>query len=229
MTKQLKTTPKEKEGLVMQKSKELKQRIFYGLVIAGIALIAIYRGGGLFNGFAAAIAVVMFYEFHRMVKNRNDVNRPLWFTIKLFYIVIPVLSFVLLRAYNYDAAMWLVLTIAAADIGGFAIGKLLGKHKLAPKISPNKTWEGLAGCCIFAGIVSYCYTLLPSFIIIGAFIGLISQAGDLTESLIKRYFGVKDSSGLIPGHGGIMDRLDGYLYAAPLALLWQLNGVLGFV
>ena len=215
----------------MQKSKELQQRIFYGIIIAVVAIYTIYIGGLAFNFLAAAVMVVMFFEFRGLLKHKPDTNKLFWYFLMVLYILIPIICFVILRSSvnGFDVAIWLVLVIAASDIGGLAIGKLFGKHKLAPKISPNKTWEGLLGCCIFAGIVSYCYTMLPSFIIIGALIAIISQAGDLTESLIKRYFGVKDTSGLIPGHGGLMDRLDGYLYAAPLTLLWHYSGVLAFV
>ncbi len=212
-----------------KKQNEFIERAVYGTLIAVVSLVAIYFGGFVFNAFAAFITVVMMYEFRRMIWNRKGVNRKMWYIIMCFYLIIPVMALVFLRAFNYDATIWLVMTIAASDIGGYAVGKAWGKHKLSPRISPNKTWEGLAGCCFFAALASYFYTQMPAYLVFGALLGLISQAGDLTESLIKRYFGVKDTSSIIPGHGGFMDRLDGYIYAAPLVLIWQVNGVLGFL
>ncbi len=218
----------------MQKNKAKKQnefteRVVFGSLIAAIAFVAIYLGGFVFRAFAAFVTVVMMYEFRRMIWNRKSANRKMWYIIMCLYLIIPVMSLVLLRTYNYDVTLWLVITIAASDIGGYAVGKAIGKHKLSPRISPNKTWEGLTGCCLFAAIASYFYTQMPEYMLFGAFLALISQAGDLTESLIKRYFGVKDTASIIPGHGGFMDRLDGYVYAAPLVLLWEVNGVLGFI
>lgn len=213
----------------VKKPNEFKERAIYGTLLAVISLVAIYLGGTIFNAYCAFLTVVMMYEFRSMIWKRKGVNRKMWYLIMCFYLIIPVMALVVLREFSYDITIWLVMTIAASDIGGYAVGKAWGKHKLAPKISPKKTWEGLIGCCLFAAIASYAYTQMPEFLIFGALLGLISQAGDLTESLIKRYFGVKDSASIIPGHGGFMDRLDGYVYAAPLVLIWHMNGFLGFI
>jgi phosphatidate cytidylyltransferase len=179
--------------------------------------------------FACFITTIMLFEFKGIIRNRKTANKFFWYTTALFYLLVPVTCLVILRFYSLDTTIWLVLTIAASDIGGYAAGKAYGKHKLAPKISPGKTWEGLVGCCFFAAVVSAAYTQLPEYLVFGVLIALVSQAGDLTESLIKRYFNVKNSASLIPGHGGLMDRLDGYLYAAPLVLFWQVMGVMSFV
>ena len=222
-----------KEGSAMPQSKnkkmnEFTERAVYGTLLAIVAFIALYMGGPVFTAFASLITLIMIYEFRGMIMKRK-VNRPMWYFIMLIYLLVPVMCFVILRNYNAEAAIWLVVTVVASDIGGYAVGKAWGKYKLAPKISPKKTWEGLAGCCLFAGLASFAYSQMAEFFIIGVFLGLVSQAGDLTESLIKRYFGVKDTASIIPGHGGFMDRLDGYLYAAPLALVWQMGGTLGFI
>ena len=208
---------------------DFSERFIYGTLIAVVSFAAIYLGGIVFVAFCAAITVVMACEFRAIISNRKVPNKAMWYALMPFYLLVPVFCLVVLRFLNYDAAIWLVVTIAASDIGGYAVGKSMGKHKLAPRISPHKTWEGMAGCLVFAAVVSLLYTRLPEFLFFGAFIGLISQWGDLTESAIKRYFGVKDSASIIPGHGGLMDRLDGYLYAAPLALLWQTSGVMDFL
>lgn len=213
----------------VKKPNEFTERAIYGTLLAAVSLVALYFGGTVFSVYAAIITVLMAFEFKRIVTARKVPWRLMWYVIMVVYLIIPVMSIVALRTINYDATIWLVMTIAASDIGGYAVGNLIGKHKLAPYISPGKTWEGLAGCCFFAAIASYSYTQMPEYLIFGFMIGLISQAGDLTESLIKRYFGVKNSASVIPGHGGFMDRMDGYLYAAPLVLFWQLTGAMDFV
>ena len=119
--------------------------------------------------------------------------------------------------------IFLVLAVWASDIGAYTAGRLLGGPKLAPLISPGKTWSGAAGglvAAMLAGLVAS-QAIAPGAAIraalLAALIGAASQGGDLLESAIKRGFGVKDSGRLIPGHGGLMDRLDGLLAAAPVA------------
>ncbi len=118
--------------------------------------------------------------------------------------------------------LFLVLVIWASDIGAYAAGRLLGGPRLAPAISPGKTWSGAAGGLLAAMAVGLAVALaapglpLRTALVAGA-LGVVSQAGDLLESAIKRRFGVKDTGRLIPGHGGLLDRLDGVLAAAPAA------------
>ena len=126
------------------------------------------------------------------------------------------------------AVIWILVLVWASDSGAYAAGRLIGGPKLAPKISPNKTWSGLAGCVISAGIVGaiVAQSTYPDtmywLIAISAFIGLIAQMGDLVESAIKRRFVVKDTSDLIPGHGGVLDRVDALLSAIFAAALISL-------
>ena len=114
-----------------------------------------------------------------------------------------------------------VLMIWATDIGGYVFGKTIKGPKLAPKISPNKTWAGLVGGVLLAAAVSFAYTSWWQinynweFAAAAAVVAVVSQIGDLAESKIKRIAGVKDSSNLIPGHGGVFDRMDGLMFAAP--------------
>ncbi len=119
--------------------------------------------------------------------------------------------------------IFLVLAVWASDIGAYVAGRLLGGPKLAPTISPGKTWSGAAGglaAAMLAGLAAG-QVIAPGAALraamLAALIGAASQGGDLLESAIKRGFGVKDSGRLIPGHGGLMDRLDGLLTAAPVA------------
>jgi phosphatidate cytidylyltransferase len=122
--------------------------------------------------------------------------------------------------------VYLVLIIWASDIGAYVAGRLIGGPKLAPAISPGKTWSGAAGGVLAAalvglGIAALVGVRLPILhcVLISIIIGIASQLGDLLESGFKRHFGVKDSGRSIPGHGGLLDRLDGMLTAAPIAVL----------
>jgi phosphatidate cytidylyltransferase len=119
------------------------------------------------------------------------------------------------------ASIWL------CDTAAFHVGKVFGKHKLFSRVSPNKTWEGAIAGFIFAMVtfVAAKYLVLPylplaSAIVCGAIVGVFGQLGDLVESLLKRDAGVKDSSTLIPGHGGVLDRFDSLLFVSPLVYLY---------
>ena len=117
------------------------------------------------------------------------------------------------------------LVVVASDVGGYAVGTLFGRHPMAPTISPKKSWEGFTGstlACIGAGIGSVVWLLDGNWwvgAIIGAVAVLTATAGDLGESMIKRDLGIKDMSNLLPGHGGVMDRLDSLLATAPAVWL----------
>ena len=124
----------------------------------------------------------------------------------------------------------LLVAVVLTDTGAYLIGSLMGKHKLAPKVSPNKTWEGAVGGVMLAltGLAALYYAgpvlpsgMLPDWTLVnylhaGVLVSLSAQVGDLAESCLKRDAGVKDSGGLFPGHGGVLDRCDGFLFAAPM-------------
>ena len=118
--------------------------------------------------------------------------------------------------------LFLILTVWAGDVSAFLFGSLFGRHKLYPKISPKKTYEGLAGGMVGSVIVALAYALLfiPQLktglcILLAIGLGVLGQLGDFTESMLKRGAQVKDSGSLIPGHGGMLDRLDSFLFSAP--------------
>ena len=135
-----------------------------------------------------------------------------------------------------NEGLWLVifvfLIVVATDIGGYYFGSKFGKHKLSPVISPKKTIEGALGATVLALIVAafgvlYTKLTLLHALIAGLLITVSSQLGDLSESLVKRDAGVKDSSNILPGHGGILDRTDGYLFALPVAYYYFVNFACG--
>lgn len=135
---------------------------------------------------------------------------------------------------SFVMTLWFILMVWSVDIGGYIIGTALRGPKLAPRISPNKTWSGLIGGVILAVAVSFIYMYIAKnfynlalplreqlkFSQLGAIIAFIAQIGDLIESAIKRHLQIKDSSSLIPGHGGIFDRIDGLIFAAPIVYLY---------
>jgi phosphatidate cytidylyltransferase len=127
--------------------------------------------------------------------------------------------------------LFLIVLIASADIGAYFGGRTFGRHKLAPLVSPGKTWEGFfagmlgAGAAAWAGARFFGQPVLP-WLAVCLPVALVSVAGDLVESMFKRHAGLKDSGGLLPGHGGVLDRIDSFTAAAPIFLLGlQLIGV----
>ena len=166
------------------------------------------------------------------------------FALGMPYICLPVLSLGYIYYINEnvsrDIVLWLIFVVWATDIGGFVVGKTVGGPKLAPKISAKKTWSGLVGAILFAMGVAYvfalylkAYQMLPAenylrkLVASAGLLAVVSQAGDFFESAIKRKLNLKDSSDLIPGHGGLFDRVDGLLFAScatALALAFLNNG-----
>ncbi len=150
--------------------------------------------------------------------------RPGWICAAPLVVGIPCMSVVWLRtvpAEGLQITVWLVGSLWATDLAAFFFGRRFGGPRLAPRISPRKTWSGLAGavlCSALWGLVCGLWFAAGSpFLIaaLGAAAAVVAQSGDLAVSSVKRRFGAKDASRLIPGHGGVLDRLDGMLTAAP--------------
>ena len=160
--------------------------------------------------------------------------RPLWAGLGVAYLGVPAVALVWLRSdpeRGLGLLIWLLAVVWAADSFAYLVGRRLGGPKLAPRISPGKTWSGLCGGVIGGALVGGLGVAVGSSgrtlqaVGLGAALAAVGQVGDLLESAIKRRSGVKDSGGLIPGHGGVLDRLDSLLLAAPvLALLALLLG-----
>ncbi len=146
----------------------------------------------------------------------------------VLYAGLPAVALLWLRGsepYGFEAVLFVVAVVAATDTAAFAAGRLLGGPRLAPAISPNKTWSGLIGgvAAAAAAAALFAYSIqapIAPLAVTGLIMGLIAQAGDLAESALKRAFNVKDTSQLLPGHGGFMDRMDGIVtVAVAVALL----------
>ena len=192
-------------------------RIISAAVLAPVVLITVYAGTPFFEILIALAALIMGYEWKKLCEGRIG-----WLIFGIFYIGLPCIALLSLRSnpvYGQEILFWLLSVVWAADTGAYAFGRLIGGWKLAPIISPNKTWAGLTGGIILATIIGGSITLVidleHSVIMYGfsAFIGALSQVGDLVESWFKRYFKVKDTGCIIPGHGGLLDRVDGLLVA----------------
>ena len=160
----------------------------------------------------------------------TGVRPPIIATIGLPYLGATAIALLWLRQDaigGVGLVVWLLLAVWATDVAAYAAGRLIGGPRLLPSVSPRKTWAGLIGGVAAAGVVGLTagVTLgiagpLPAAVG-GAILGLAAQAGDLVESAIKRRFGVKDTGGVLPGHGGLMDRLDGLFVAAPVLALFH--------
>jgi phosphatidate cytidylyltransferase len=159
---------------------------------------------------------------------RRDLTASLLTAIYVPFLLSFGVLLVLSGATDHDGRWRVLCTLFAvvlSDTGGYASGVFLGKHKMAPSISPGKTWEGFAGSisasAIGSALLLYFLLDIPAYwgLLFGAVISIVAVVGDLAESMLKRDLGVKDMSNLLPGHGGVMDRLDSILFAVPTAYL----------
>lgn len=199
----------------------LGTRLASALILIPLALGAVHVGTPVFELMVLAGGGALAWEWSRICG-----RRPGWLLLGVPYVALPVAALIWLRLdpeHGRATIYWLFVLIWAADTGGYVFGRLIGGPKLAPRVSPKKTWAGLAGAVLFAAAVGLGTAailergnLLPLAVASGL-LGAVGQAGDLAESWFKRRFGVKDSSNLIPGHGGLMDRVDALVAAAVAA------------
>lgn len=200
-----------------------------GAMVPAFVLMA---GAAAVSGnFRVAVGILLLggVAVHVLATLWRGPTAPYWFSAGLLYIGAAGISLIELRHSDLvgrDNVLFLLAVVWASDISAYAAGRYFGGPKLAPAISPNKTWTGAVGGLCGAAAVGAGAALavgdaaaLIHAMFIAAALGIATQAGDMLESGIKRRFGVKDSSGLLPGHGGLLDRLDGVMAAAPLAAL----------
>jgi phosphatidate cytidylyltransferase len=155
-------------------------------------------------------------------------QRRLWNAAGFFYAAAAEVAAVLVRldqAWGFVALILILLVVWVTDIGGYFAGRGIGGPKLWPRVSPKKTWAGAVGgfaasLVIAGGFAAFGLGKTGPLLLLGAILSIASQLGDLFESAVKRRFGVKDSSQIIPGHGGLLDRLDGFVAAVVLAAIF---------
>jgi phosphatidate cytidylyltransferase len=194
-----------------------------------LTIVATHLDG--YRGLSVGVVVLLLGSVLRSLaqRDRRDVVGTLGRTTLFGLWLGGLASFaILLRATESGAAAVLLVVIAAAagDVFAYFVGSLAGRHRIAPSVSPNKTWEGLAGGVVaaaIAGAVLVPFAIDGAGVLVGALLGglvaLAAFVGDLAESLIKRDLGVKDLGSVLPGHGGVLDRVDGILFALPTGYL----------
>lgn len=211
-------------------------RLASSIVLVPPALAAIWFGTPYFEIMVILGGLMAIYEWCRVSLEKGGEGRIGWLALGVVYVSLACASLIVLRA-EPDVGRTLVIVffviVWATDIGAYVVGRSVGGPKLAPAISPNKTWSGAVGGlgCGVAGALITARLLdlaLPTMLVLigAAVLSVASQLGDLFESWWKRRFQVKDSGHLIPGHGGILDRIDGVLLASPVAAAshWVIQG-----
>lgn len=257
----------------------LKTRILSAIVGIGIIFAVIYAGGLFWQAFVLLLALLAFYEYSQMMRQKNYFPQIIpgylllifwlfshqtgeWFYPGLFLLIVIAAIFAVFKypqlrvidvALSFFGAFYLgflfsfairmgdlesgslavllaLLLTWASDTGGYFGGRFFGKHKMAPLLSPNKTWEGAIGSISLSVIAAVLFFILTAMeinfwayvILLGILASIMAQFGDLFISGIKRYFEVKDTGKIIPGHGGILDRFDSFLLVVPLVFYYWL-------
>jgi len=189
-------------------------------------ILIVIEGNIIFNSFLAVCLIISLYEWYRISLNKLTFFFGLIFLIFSFYLIFQIRNFYSDNNLNLFNFMFILILCISTDIGGYLIGKTLKGPRLT-KISPNKTISGSLGSYSVSVVALYFYfkysyfffekTIILNFnlIIIILIISSISQAGDLLISLFKRKSNLKDTGNLIPGHGGLLDRIDGIIFAFP--------------
>lgn len=210
--------------------KELYSRIITSLVLLPILLFCIFFNKNIFILFLLMIGLISSYEWYNMHKKKS----VLLLFSGLIFLYVSIFSAYALRGDNYQSMFfftWILLICFFSDIGGYTCGKIIGGKKIS-KISPNKTLSGVLGSISFSFlpifIISYQHLfdikLFVNFntLFISCLVSLISQTGDMFISYFKRLRKIKDTGNILPGHGGILDRIDGIIFVLPFIFFSKL-------
>jgi phosphatidate cytidylyltransferase len=207
---------------------ELLARTLTGILLIAVALLTAVAGGTIFAVFVAAVATAMFYEWTRVARGWG----PFWYAGGFIYALVPALALLWIRerdAHGLNLLVWTFIVTWSTDIGAYFAGRRFGRRKLAPSISPGKTIEGLYGGIAAAALLGGAWALATGLghpvMVLAPLFAVAAQTGDLFESAMKRRAGVKDSGTWLPGHGGVLDRLDGLVPVAVLTAAAQLLGL----
>ena len=205
---------------------ELLVRTLTGMILVVAALLVAFQGGYLLAIVVAAIATAMFYEWTRLTRGWGT----RWYIGGFVYALLPALALLWIRERaGFNLLVWVFIVTWATDIGAYFAGRTMGRRKLAPTISPGKTVEGLYGGIAAATLLGGAWVLAMGLgkplLALAPIFAAAAQGGDLFESAMKRKAGVKDSGAWLPGHGGVLDRLDGLVPVAVLTAAAQLLGI----
>lgn len=210
------------DDAVIRSKSDLLPRVVSGVVLVGIAAAELWLGGWAFAALLLIGGGIVLAEWIALVRKMTGAGlRAALFLLGPLAVVGAVAGLWIIREQlGFTAALWVFAMVWATDIGAYFAGRAFGGLRLAPRISPSKTWSGLFGGMIAALVVGATLgdraDIVGVPLWIGAVMGLLAQLGDLAQSWMKRRAGVKDSGKLIPGHGGVFDRVDGLL---PVAIL----------
>jgi phosphatidate cytidylyltransferase len=192
--------------------------------VAGATAAGVWIGVAIALGGAAAVWGLA---------SRESGAAPLWMAAGSLWVALPCVILLWLAgsaSAGRATLLWVFAVVWATDIGAYVAGRILGGPRLAPRWSPGKTWAGLGGGMVCAALAGWATAVVlgtapaAPLVLTSAGLAIVGQFGDLAESVVKRRFGVKDASSLIPGHGGLLDRLDGLLAVIPVVALLTLIG-----
>ncbi|NBC38021.1 phosphatidate cytidylyltransferase [Novosphingobium sp. FSY-8] len=222
-------------GAPPKKNADLKARTLSAIVMVAVAGGALWLGGYVWMAFVLLVSAGVCWEWSRLAQAiaQSWWSRLLWLIFAVVYVGLAAEMLLMLRAWSIAPVLGIVLAVIGTDIGAYFAGRTFGGPKIAPRISPSKTWSGLAGGMLgsaamlavmfyvtyrqeAAALGRFGFGETPVYhwqpaVLYGPLIAVIAQIGDFFESWMKRRAGVKDSSRLIPGHGGLFDRVDGLL------------------
>ncbi len=229
---------------------DLGIRTISGVIMMSVAIVAIWLGGYAFMALVVLVGLGVLWEFSNLVLRFTDRTsaRALWLSGGLFYVGLACFTLLMFSTpfFGMTPAILLIAGVIGTDVGAYFAGRTFGGPKIAPKISPSKTWSGLGGGMLGAGIAMIAIQALiywgrvdardhsdiylayswKGLALTGFALAAVAQTGDFFESWMKRRAGVKDSGRLIPGHGGLFDRTDGLIavaFAAGLIIVVQLS------
>ena len=208
---------------------DLGLRLLSGAVLMPVALLLLWAGGLAWDLLVLLAGGLAAIEWVRLCRPLRPKRRWPVLAAGVICIAPGTIALIWLRtgAAGLANVLFVLLVVWAGDIGAYLAGRAFGGPRLAPRISPGKTWSGAGGGLLAAMAVAFAFavSLGPAWraLPVAAILSVAAQGGDLMESAIKRGFGVKDSGHLIPGHGGVLDRIDALLTAAPLAALLALR------
>lgn len=211
----------------IRRPSELKARTLTAIVMVAVAGLALWLGGVVWQLFVLAVSVGVLWEWSRLTRKIADgrAARLMWLTAGVIYVCVAGEVLVSMPAlFGRLGPLIPVALVVATDVGAYFTGRALGGPKIATAISPSKTWSGLLGGMILAAATAIALVsaavgptlvgeldLVYKFLAAGAVVAVVAQTGDFFESWMKRRAGVKDSGSLLPGHGGLFDRVDGLL------------------
>ncbi|MDA9818089.1 phosphatidate cytidylyltransferase [Flavobacteriaceae bacterium] len=207
----------------------VKRIISAFLMVIFVVIVALFYSK-VFITSLFLVGFLIYCEWLKIISKKDFGCTWGWKIGGIVYVVAIVGSLLAIYQINQKIIFYLIIIVSMTDIFALVFGKLIGGPKLAPSISPNKTWSGFFGGLLISTIAGIIFIELTNVkivfdydikfvILISIVISILAQCGDLFESRVKRLFDVKDSGTIIPGHGGVLDRLDGFIFTAPFLLI----------